>query len=183
MKFSSVSFIAVVMRPLASSHFGKSVGGISVSPVLVCVCFDLYNDDRWPTDETSLHHWPANRRRYDVIHRQDVHPTVEWTLPKTFARQLQATRLFRYTQIWSHRLHSQRSNTMKLFLKMLPNLRPSLVFIARLDIDLTNRVWSMRLRLDRGSSVPRHSREEISSHASPNNELIRVQIDDDTIQK
>ena len=84
MKFSSVSFIAVVMRPLASSHFGKSVGGISVSPVLVCVCFDLYNDDRRPTDETSLHHWPANRRRYDVIHRQDVHPTVEWTLPKTF---------------------------------------------------------------------------------------------------
>ena len=71
------------MRPLASSHFGKSVGGISVSPVLVCVCFDLYNDDRRPTDETSLHHWPANRR-YDVIHRQDVHPTVEWTLPKTF---------------------------------------------------------------------------------------------------
>ena len=41
----------------------------------------------------------------------------------------------------------------------------------------------MILRLDRGSSAHRHSGEEISSHPSPNNELIRVQIDDDTIQK
>eukprot|EP00970_Alexandrium_tamarense_P017384 scaffold9364_cov114-Alexandrium_tamarense.AAC.2 len=39
----------------------------------------------------------------------------------------------------------------------------------------------MRLRLDRG--VHRHSGDELSSHPSPNKELIRVQIDDDTIQK
>eukprot|EP00970_Alexandrium_tamarense_P014705 scaffold4286_cov127-Alexandrium_tamarense.AAC.1 len=41
----------------------------------------------------------------------------------------------------------------------------------------------MRLRLDRGSSVIRHSGDEISSYPSPNKELILVQIDDDSIQK
>jgi hypothetical protein len=132
MKFSSVSFIAVIMSPPASSLFGNSSGGASVSHIFVCVWFDLYDDrpKRRP-----------NRRRYDMIHRQDVFPTVDWTLSK----ETTATSLFRYTQSGSC---SNRG------------------VINEIEIGS----W-------------RHRGDEISSHPFPNKELIRVQNDDETIQK
>ena len=127
--------------------------------------------------------WPANRRRYDVIHRQDVHPTVEWALPKTFnpdnCKQHDSFGTSR-SDLTEHSLNDQTQWSCSSRCDPIYGLSCSSLS-SRLTWPTV--VWSMRLRLDRGSSVIRHSGDEISSYPSPNKELILVQIDDDSIQK